>query len=209
MTKVKICGLNDPASVTAAIEGGADFLGFVFYPPSPRAISPETASYLSSYVPDHIKTVGLFVDPTDADLQVMLDQVPLSYLQLHGAETPTRVEELKEKFHLPVIKAIGLQKPTHLEKAALYTSFCDWLLFDAPAAALPGGNGDVFDWSLLAQADAVRPFMLAGGLNPDNVIEAIAQVRPNAVDVSSGVESAPGKKDPDKIRAFLRAVKQA
>ena len=209
MTKVKICGLSTPESVTASIEQGADFIGFVSYPPSPRHVELEVAQYLASFIPAHVQIVGLFVNPTNKSLQEFIQAVPLNMIQLHGDETPVRVTEIKERFGLPVMKAISIADKGDLEKVKNYTNHCDWLLFDAKGEALPGGNGVAFDWTILKDFECSIPWMLAGGLTSENVGEALSIVTPTAVDVSSGVESEKRVKDLDKITSFLDAVKRA
>lgn len=212
MSDVKICGITDPESLTAAVESGARFIGFVFFEKSPRHLDLEVAGYLAKYVPTAVRAVGLFVDPTDEDLERTLSSVQLDMIQLHGHESPGRLAEIKQKFGLPLIKAIAISEKEDLEKVPGYEVTADFIMFDAkpsPTDTLPGGNGLPFDWTILEGYKGIRPWFLAGGLNPDNVAEAIQKLEPDAVDVSSGVESAPGKKDLDKIRAFLNAVKQA
>lgn len=209
---VKICGMTSAEAVAASIAGGAEMLGFVFYPPSPRALDPATAAGLVAGVPSGIDRVGLFVDATDAAIEAVLAEVPLDMLQLHGAETPARVAELRRRFRLPAIKAIKLGGAEDLALAEAYEGVADWLLFDAkpPQAmtdALPGGNGVSFDWRLLAGRRSKRPWLLSGGLEADNLAEAIRLSGAPAVDVSSGVESRPGRKDPARIRAFLDAAR--
>lgn len=207
MTDVKICGLSTPDTLTAAIEAGAGFVGFVFYPKSPRAVSLEVAAYLASYVPVHVRKVGLFVDPSDELLQQTLDAVRLDMLQLHGHESPGRVMEIKHTFGVPVMKALSVSTKDDLAMVPGYEVAADWLLFDAKGTAdMPGGNGLPFDWTLLKDFSSTRPWMLAGGLTPENVREALTLLEPDAVDVSSGVETAPGVKDEGRIRAFLQAV---
>ncbi|MTH78771.1 phosphoribosylanthranilate isomerase [Paracoccus aestuariivivens] len=203
---VKICGLNEPDGVDAAIKAGARYLGFVFFPKSPRHVTPQTAAGLVSAVPLGIARVGLFVNPDDAALETTLAQVPLDIIQLHGGETPARVAEVKALTGLPVMKAVGVSEPTDLDAIWDYGLVADMLLIDAKApkdAVLPGGNGLAFDWRLLAGRQILKPWLLAGGLTPENVNEAIRLTRTQGVDVSSGVESAPGVKDPDKIRKFI------
>ena len=209
MTKVKICGLSTPETMTAAIENGADFIGLVFYPPSPRHVEIEVAKYLTSQVPDNTEIVGLFVNPNDQTLLEVLNDVPLSMIQLHGGERPERVREIKKIFGLPVMKSISIESAADLGKAVEYEEVADWLLFDAKGEELPGGNGIAFDWNILKDYSGPKPWMLAGGLTPDNVADALAILSPDAVDVSSGVESAPGQKDADKIESFLKGVKRA
>lgn len=208
MTKVKICGLKEPETLTAAINAGADFIGFVFYKPSPRYIDIEVAKYLSSFMPANIELVGLFVDPSDDELLQTLNEVPLTMIQLHGHESPERVAEIKNNFKLPIIKALSISSKKDLEKAKEYESICDWLLFDAQGEE-SGGNGKTFDWGILKNYKSNLPWMLAGGLTPQNVAHAIKILSPDAVDVSSGVESVKGIKDASKIRSFLESIKKA
>lgn len=208
ITKVKICGLSTPDTIITAIEAGADFVGLVFYAPSPRHVEIEVAAYLTKQIPEGVEIVGLFVNPTDEYLTQVLNNVPLTMIQLHGGETPKRVIEIKEKFKLPVIKAISIATPDDLTKIKPYDGIADWLLFDAKGEALPGGNGIAFDWSILKNYSGQSPWMLAGGLNPDNVTDALKALSPNAVDVSSGVESSAGVKDNQKIKDFINAVKK-
>lgn len=209
MTKVKICGLSTPETITTAIEAGADFIGLVFYPKSPRHVKLEVARYLAQSIPDTTEIVGLFVNPDDALLEQTLNEVPLTMIQLHGSETPERVSEIKQKFKLPIIKALSIETASDLTNAKNYENIADWLLFDAKGTELPGGNGIAFDWNILKNYQSSTPWMLAGGLTPDNITEAIKITTPNAVDVSSGVESSAGVKDVNKIRSFLKVVKQA
>lgn len=203
---VKICGLNDPVAVAAAVEGGARYLGFVFFPKSPRHVSAAQAAALTAQVPPGIARVGLFVNPGDAMLEQTLAQAPLDIVQLHGDESPARVAELRALTGLPVMKAVGISEPADLDALWDYGLVADMLLIDAKPpkdAALPGGNGLAFDWRLLAGRQIIKPWLLAGGLTPENVAEALRLTRAQAVDVSSGVESAPGVKDPQRIRRFL------
>ncbi|HEU4838449.1 MAG TPA: phosphoribosylanthranilate isomerase [Micavibrio sp.] len=208
-TQVKICGLKTPAAMTAALEEEADFVGLVFHPASPRHLEIEIAAYLADYVPDSVKVCGLFVDPPDDILTRTLENVRIDMIQLHGHESPERTDEIRQVFKKPVIKALSLSSHSDLTPVDRYQA-ADWLLLDAKGTAeIPGGTGRVFDWSILNGFERAGPWMLAGGLTPENVGEAISLLRPNAVDVSSGVESARGVKDPDKIRAFLRAARTA
>ncbi len=207
----KICGIKDAAAMQTAVDNGAGFAGFVFYPQSPRSITPGTAANLAAMAPDGVTKVGLFVDPDNVFLQKVLDSVPLDLLQLHGDETPGRCEEIRDRFALPVMKAIKVAKLEDIEAANNYSPVVDWLMFDAKAPdskadALPGGNALTFDWTLLAGWSWPVPWMLAGGLNAGNVATAAARSGAEFVDVSSGVESAPGKKDPAEIERFLAAV---
>ena len=203
---VKICGLNTPEAVDAAITAGARYLGFVFFPKSPRHVTPETAAALVAPVPLGIARVGLFVNPDDATLEQTLAQVALDIIQLHGYESPARVAEVKALTGLPVMKAVGVAEPKDLDALWEYGLAADMLLIDAKApkdAVLPGGNGLAFDWRLLAGRQILKPWLLAGGLTPENVNTAIRLTRAQGVDVSSGVESAPGVKDAEKIRSFI------
>jgi phosphoribosylanthranilate isomerase len=206
---VKICGLNSPAAVAAAVENGASHLGFNFYPPSPRAVDALRAGELMRAVPGGIVKVGLFVDASDETVAQVLAVAPLDMVQLHGDETPKRVKEIRRRFGLPVMKAVRLASATDVAAADAYLAVADYLLFDTKPppemkAALPGGNAVSFDWSLIAGRSWVLPWMLAGGLNIGNLAGAVAATRAGTVDVSSGVEDSPGKKNPEKIAAFLK-----
>jgi phosphoribosylanthranilate isomerase len=208
---VKICGLSTAPTLQAAIDGGAAYVGFNFYPPSPRAVTPATAADLGALVPGGIVKTALFVDPTDDDLAAVLDVAAMDLLQLHGKETPARAAEIRRRFALPVMKAIKLCAPADLAEADSYIGAVDRFLFDAkpPASladALPGGNAVSFDWRILAGRRWPLPWMLAGGLTLENLAEAVTVTGADTVDLSSGVESAPGVKDPAKIRAFLTAA---
>lgn len=209
--KVKICGLNTPESFSAALEGGADFVGLVFHPASPRYVDLEIAAYLAHYVPESVQIVGLFVDPSDDLLKKTLENVRLDMIQLHGTETPSRVKEISDLFQKPLIKALPVGSSGDLAALNHYPA-AEWLLLDAapssPEVAF-GGGGLSFDWELLKGITSPKQWMLAGGLTPDNVAEAVQTLRPDAVDVSSGIESRRGVKDPAKILAFLRAAKSA
>ena len=205
-TTVKICGLTSPQGVAAAVSAGARYLGFVFFAKSPRHVTPEQAAALAAEVPLGIAKVGLFVNPDDALLQTVLAQVPLDMIQLHGSESPARVTEVRALTGLPVMKAVGVAEPRDLDALWDYGLVADMLLIDAKPpkdAELPGGNGLVFDWRLLAGRQILQPWLLAGGLTPENVSQALRLTRAPGVDVSSGVESAPGVKDPDRIRDFI------
>lgn len=207
---VKICGLTRPGDVAAAAAGGARYVGFVFFGKSPRNLAPAQARALALSVPAGIAKVGLVVDAEDAALDALLAEVPLDMLQLHGHETPARVAEVRARFGLPVMKAVGVAGPADLAQIDVYAAVADQLLIDAkpPAgAALPGGNGLAFDWQLLAGRKYwTRPWMLAGGLTPETVAEAVRRTGARQLDVSSGVEAAPGRKDPERIAAFLAAA---
>ncbi|MCG8494218.1 MAG: phosphoribosylanthranilate isomerase [Sneathiellales bacterium] len=209
--RAKICGLNDPQSVTAAVAGGASHIGVVFFPKSPRNVSAQAAGTLMKDVPSTVEVVGLFVDPQDDLLEEVLAHVDLDLLQLHGSETPERVEEIKARFGKPVMKALKIAVKEDLNAAQDYLSVADMLLFDAKAPkdmenALPGGNGLVFDWRMLTNTDIPLPWMLAGGLDKDNVADAVLISGAKIVDTSSGVEEKPGKKDPAAIAEFLKTV---
>jgi len=207
---VKICGLTEPEGLRAAVEGGARWVGFVFFPRSPRFITPENAAPLAASVPRGVDTVGLFVDADDATLAATLAAVRLDLLQLHGRETPERVAEIRARFGVPVMRALGVGAAEDLEAARAYEGVADRLLFDArppKGAVIPGGNGVSFDWSLPAGRVWSKPWMLAGGLTPANVVEAARTSGAGAVDVSSGVEDRPGHKEPALIHAFLAAAR--
>jgi len=206
--RTKICGLSTHETLGVAIEAGADFVGFVFFPPSPRAVTPAQAADLASNVPARITKVGLFVDADDATIAATLAHVPLEALQLHGSESVERLDEINDRFGLPVMKAVKVETAADVAGARIYQDVADWLLFDAKApknmaGALPGGNALSFDWKLLQDQDWTVPWMLCGGLDAANVAEAVKITGAAAVDVSSGVEDRPGHKDPARIRAFL------
>ena len=209
MAQVKICGITRPEDLSAVAEAGARYAGFVFFPRSPRNLSVEAAAALAAEVPLGVARVGLFVNPDDATLNAVLDRVPLDIIQLHGSETPARVAEVKARTGLPVMKAVGISVPSDLDALWDYGLVADLLLVDAkapPDAALPGGNGLSFDWRLLTGRRMLKPWMLAGGLTPANVAEAVRLTGAPMVDVSSGVEAAPGQKDPALIRGFVTAA---
>lgn len=209
---VKICGLKTPEALDAALAAGADMVGFVFFPPSPRHLGFEQARTLGERVQGRAKKVALSVDAHDADLGQFIDALKPDMLQLHGTETPERVSTVRSRFGLPVMKAIPIEQRSDLSPIHLYANVADWILFDARApreATRPGGLGKTFDWTLLEKIELKVPFMLSGGLDAHNVAEAIRVTRPQAVDVSSGVERAPGEKDSDKIREFIRAARAA
>ena len=210
--RVKICGLSTPETVKAAVEAGADYLGFVFFAKSPRNITPEKAAELAKLVPPHVLKVALTVDADDAALDRIVAALKPDMLQLHGHESPDRLVELKSRFGLTLMKAISVAEPEDLERSDIYRDSADLLLFDAKPPksmqnALPGGNGLVFDWSLIAGHRPETPWMLSGGLTAENVGEAIRISGAEAVDVSSGVEDAPGRKNPKLIAEFIRAAR--
>ena len=207
---VKICGIKDLAGLEAARMAGADMVGFVFFPPSPRAVTPGEAAMLARSYTLGPKRVGLFVDPDDATLAGTLAEVPLDILQLHGEESPGRVGEIRTRFGKPVMKALGIGSKADLARLSDYADQVDYFLLDArppPGSALPGGNALAFDWALMKGESPPRPWLLAGGLTPDNVAAAIAASGASGVDVSSGVERARGVKDPAAIAAFVTAAR--
>lgn len=210
--KAKICGINDVRALEAAIEHGCSFVGFVFYPRSPRYVTPQAAGKLARRTPPGITRVGLFVDVDDAAIETILEDAPLDMLQFHGAESPERIRATKARLGLPVMKAIKIGNADDLDLADRFRDSADWLLFDAkvPATmtgALPGGNALAFDWQILAGARIPLPWMLSGGLTSANVAEAVHTSGARAVDVSSGVEDRPGHKDPRRIADFLGIVR--
>lgn len=211
MTFVKICGVNDAAATEAAVAAGADAVGFVFYPPSPRAVTPARAAALSARAPRGAPLrAGLFVDPTDAEIAAVLAVLPLDLIQLHGAETPERCAAIRARFGVAVMKALGVARAEDLGALADYAPAVDRFLLDAkpsPAATLPGGNAESFDWTLTAGRAIPRPWLLAGGLTPENVARAIRESGAPGVDVSSGVERARGVKDAGLIARFVAAAK--
>lgn len=208
----KICGLSTPETVAAALDGGAAFLGFVSFPRSPRHVALEAAARLAEPVRGRAKIAVVVVDPSDAELDAIAAVLKPDLIQLHGRETPERAAEVKARTGAGVIKALPVSIPADLEAAAVFAEVADHLMFDAkpPAgSALPGGVGARFDWDLLAGRTFARPWFLAGGLSAENVAEALARSGAPLVDVSSGVETAPGLKDARLISAFLEAVKSA
>ena len=207
--EVKICGLTDAAAVKAAVEGGAAMCGFVFFPASPRNLTPKEAAELTKGVPEGVIRVGLTVDADDALLAEIALVAKVDMVQLHGAETLARTNEVRERFGLPVIKVLAVQGPADLAAAKAYQGVADRLMFDAKPpkdAPRPGGNARAFDWRMLKNQTFALPWLLAGGLTPENLAEAVKTSGAVAVDVSSGVEDAPGVKNVDKIRAFLAAA---
>jgi phosphoribosylanthranilate isomerase len=209
---VKICGLRTPETLDVALDAGADMVGFVFFPPSPRHIGYEAARRLGARVEGRAQKVALSVDASDDQLAAMIEALRPNMLQLHGKETPDRVVQVRTRFGLPVMKALPVAERADLSPILLYAKIVDRLIFDARApreATRPGGLGRPFDWRLLENLSPGVPFMLSGGLDAANVAEALRMTRADGVDVSSGVERAPGAKDPDKIRAFVRAARNA
>jgi len=208
--QVKICGLSTLETLDVALDAGADAVGFVFFPPSPRNLSFEQARALGHRVKGRARKVALTVDADDAQLEEIIEALKPDMLQLHGHETPQRVAAIRESFGLPLMKVLPIETKADLAAIAPYTRVADRLLFDARPprdATRPGGLGKPFDWHLLENLKLPIPFMLSGGLHAGNVAEALAITRAGGVDVSSGVESAPGVKDPHKIRAFIRAAR--
>jgi phosphoribosylanthranilate isomerase len=209
---VKICGLGTPEALDVALDAGADMVGFVFFAPSPRHLGFAAAQLLGARVRGRAKKVALSVDASDAELDAFVAALKPDLLQLHGKETPERVATVRSRFGLPVMKALAIETRVDLSSIRLYANVAEALLFDARPpreATRPGGLGKSFDWRVLENLDLGVPFMLSGGLNADNVGEALRITRAPGVDVSSGVERAPGQKDPDKIRAFVRAAREA
>lgn len=207
---VKICGLSTRETLDATLVAGADMVGFVFFPPSPRHLSLESARELGKQAEDRAAKVALTVDADDATLSNIVETLRPDLLQLHGKETIARVRDIKAKFGLPVMKVIAVEASADLAALPGYTSVADRILFDARApkdATRPGGLGAVFDWHVLEKLDLRLPFMVSGGLGADNVVEALRVTRAGGVDVSSGVESSPGIKDPEMIRNFVHAAR--
>ena len=208
-TQVKICGLKTEAALEAALAGGADYVGLVF-PPSPRSIDPAAATALAAKARGRAKIVALLVNAEDGLIDAVVKAVGPDMLQLHGDESPGRAVDIRRRWDLPVIKAIKVATANNARLALDYRAMVDYILFDAQppeGATRPGGHGAPFDWSVLAGVKEHVPFILSGGLNPDNVAEAIRATRASIVDVSSGVESSPGEKDPALIQRFLQAAK--
>ena len=207
---VKICGLRTVADVQAAASAGAAYCGFMFFPPSPRNLTIDAARPLALAAPPGLAKVAVVVNADDATLDAITEALPLDMLQLHGHESPDRVAEIRARYGLPVMKVVGVADEGDLAALFDYSTIADQLLIEtkpAKGAALPGGNGLPFDWRLVAGRRWLRPWMLAGGLTPDNVAEAIRLTNVRQVDVSSGVESAPGVKDHARIAAFVAATR--
>ena len=211
MAFVKICGLTEAGGVQAALDAGADMLGFVFAPDSPRAITPAQAAALAEPARGKAKIVAVLVNPGDKKLKKIVDQLAPDYLQLHGRETPERVRTLWKRHHIAVIKAFAVSSARDVADANRYARTAAMFLLDAKPPkgnVQTGGHGQAFDWNILQEARLEKPWLLAGGLTPQNVSEAIAKTGAKAVDVSTGVESAPGIKDAEKVAAFIRAAKE-
>ncbi len=210
--RVKICGIKTAEAMAAALEARADLIGLVFFPPSPRSLTLDEAMPLADYARGNAAIVALVVDADDTLLDSIVSAINPDLLQVHGSETPKRVAHIRERFGKPVMKAIKVATIDDARTALAYRDVADLVLFDAkppPGADRPGGHGVAFDWSVLADVREQVPFMLSGGLTPDTVAAAIRATGATVVDVSSGVESAPGVKDPELIRAFIRAAKGA
>lgn len=211
--QVKICGITTEAALDAAIDGGADYVGFVFFPKSPRNVDIATAKRLANRVGDKVKVVALTVDASDDLVTDINDAIGPDFFQLHGTESVDRIEAVTCMTGRPAIKAVAISTEDDVHRAETFLPVAELILFDAKPPtrtdALPGGNGIAFDWSLIANVADSVPYMLSGGLTPDNVAAAIQQTGAKIVDVSSGVESAPGVKDPVLIRRFLEAAKTA
>ena len=210
---IKICGLSTPGTLDVALGAGADMVGFVRFPKSPRHVSLDLGHKLSLQARGRAQRVVLLVNPGDEDVAQAIEALNPDLIQLHGSESPERVAEIRSMVRRPVMKALGIAEAADLQALQPYTGGVDRILLDAKpprtADALPGGNGIAFDWRLLNGLDRKVSFMLSGGLDPDNVAEAIRLTKPQAVDVSSGVESGPGLKDPARIEAFIRAARTA
>ncbi|HZH09567.1 MAG TPA: phosphoribosylanthranilate isomerase [Microvirga sp.] len=210
---IKICGLSTPETLAAALDAGADMVGFVRFPKSPRHVTLDLGHRLSLQAKGRARRVVLLVDPGNEEIAQAVEAINPDLIQLHGRETPQRVAEIRSMVNRPVMKALGIAEKSDLDTLAPYAKTSEHILLDAKppltAEALPGGNGLPFDWKLLNGLDPALPIMLSGGLNPDNVAEAIRLTRPRAVDVSSGVESGPGLKDSRKIKAFVEAARAA
>lgn len=209
-TRIKICGLRTVADVQAVAAAGAAYMGLNFFPPSPRYLSLTAARVLALAAPVGLAKVALTVDADNAVMDALVEAMPLDMLQLHGHETPDRVAEVRTRYGLPVMKVIGVRDEGDLAALFDFSTVADQLMIDAKppkGAVLPGGNGVPFDWRLVAQRRWLRPWMLAGGLTPANVAEAVRLTNARQVDVASGVESAPGVKDPTRIAAFAAALR--
>ncbi|MBM3502385.1 MAG: phosphoribosylanthranilate isomerase [Alphaproteobacteria bacterium] len=208
--QAKICGLSTAETVATAVRGGADYVGFVFFPPSPRYVTPVQAGALAKNVPRHVRKVAVVVDAGDQELAAIRDQIPIDLWQCHGEEDCRRLAAIRQQFGVPVMKALSVSAPRDLDSAEAFEECADMLMFDAKApegSVIPGGNARAFDWSLLAGRGWRRPWMLSGGLTADNVGEAVRRTGARLVDVSSGVEERRGIKSPAKIEAFLAAVR--
>ena len=211
---VKICGLTDKETVEVAVKAGASHLGFIFYPPSPRSLTPKEAGYITSTTPNQVKRVAVIVDARDDLINEIVQSLSPHILQLHGSETIDRIQEIKERFKLPIMKAIQVANFDDIKTSRQYNDNCDFLLFDAkpPITSknlLPGGNGISFDWALLRSAKIRKPWFLSGGIHIGNVREAIKITGNRSIDISSGVEDQPGVKSAQKIDLFMKSIKES
>jgi phosphoribosylanthranilate isomerase len=210
-TIIKICGLSTPESVTTCIEEGADWIGFIFFPKSPRNVSVEKAAELAAPAKGKVRRIAVTVNADDALLDKIVTVMQPDILQLHGSETVERTAEIKKRFSLPVMKAFSIGTAEDLQKIEPYKEISDFILLDAKAPTgsnLPGGNGVSFDWNLLSRLDPSMKYLLSGGLNLENIIQALDVSGARSVDISSGVESTPGVKDIAKIAAFIKTIRQ-
>lgn len=210
--EIKICGLKTPEAVEAVIKNGASHIGFIFFPKSPRHVEPAQAAELASAARGKAKIVAVTVNADDAQLDDIVAVLQPDILQLHGNETPERVRQVKQRYGLPVMKAFSIREKSDFDAVAPYHNIADRFLFDAKApkgSELPGGNGVSFDWNLLKERQELGQYMLSGGLNAENINVALAKTGTSAIDISSGVESEPGKKDVHLIDAFFEAVHKA
>ena len=210
---VKICGLTDKETVKAAVKAGASHLGFIFYPPSPRSLTPKEAGYIASKTSNHIKRVAVIVDAKDNLIHDIIQNLSPHILQLHGSETTHRIQEIKEKFKLPIMKAIKVSNYNDIKSSQQYNDSSDFLLFDAKPPltsinSLPGGNGISFDWALLRSVKIGKPWFLSGGIHIGNVQKAIKTTGNGSIDISSGVEDQPGVKSAQKIEMFMKSIKE-
>lgn len=207
--KAKICGLTTTDAIASVIENGADYAGFVFFAKSPRNLTPKKYAELAKNIPATIKKVGVFVNASNDEISAVMDKLPLDYLQCHGSENIDRIYDLHVKFAIPVIKAVAVRSSDDIALGKKYEDTADMLLFDAkiPTSPIPGGNGLAFDWTLLKGRNFQVPWLLSGGLNMQNIEEAVRITGARAVDVSSSLESEPGIKDPELIAEFLKKVK--
>ena len=214
-TKIKICGLTKPEDIEVLNALNVELAGFVFYKPSPRHLTQELGVQLAARCRPEMERVALLVDPSDDEVDMALATISPHHIQLHGNESPERVTEIRRRGACDIIKALPIETPADFVQARDYADAANWFLFDAKpssdalSGALPGGNGDPFDWAHLSAYDQSQPYLLAGGLNPENVGRALEISQAPMVDISSGVESAPGEKDPERIEQFVKAVRQA
>ncbi|MDC3116483.1 phosphoribosylanthranilate isomerase [Alphaproteobacteria bacterium] len=206
--EIKICGINDQISMSTAIDNGVNYIGLVFYDKSPRNLSITKAKILAKNRTKKSKIVALTVNPDDVFLQEIKNCIKPDYIQLHGEETPNRCKNIRDKFNIPLIKGIGIEKNIDLKRYIKpYAEICDILILDAPSEELPGGNGKKFDWEILKNYKSKKKWMLAGGLNINNISEAIDKIKPPAIDISSGLETRKGVKDPQLIKNFVLKCK--